>query len=596
MNPAVSDRQPLGPAVKLFRAGFVNETEGFPKDKPLIHPPLTASSLNEAVLLSARAASALSATLLAAVIVTSAQAPIPQFENVQPSSGLTFVLAHAPTPDKRLIETMPGGLAAFDYDSDGLVDLFFANGNASPALDKAGPQFHNRLYRNLGNWRFEDVTAAAGVQGRGFAMGAAVADYDNDGDPDLFVPGVGQGSLYRNLGTGRFEDVTVASRIGASPWSVAAAWTDVDRDGLLDLFVVNYLNWNDAADRFCGDRLRDLRVYCHPKFYTGLPNQLFRNKGDGTFEDISQASGIAAHVGKGMSVAVADFDGDRRDDLFVTNDGVPNFLFRNVDGRRFEETGLLAGVALPGVGRAVSSMGVVSQDLNGDGRPDLVVTALKGETFPLYVNDGGLLFHDGTNQARLAAPSSQRSGWGIALADVDNDGHQDIATANSHVNDRIEQFEASRYKEPNSLLLNRGTTFEDVTMQAGAFGSTMTAHRGLVAADLDNDGRLDVVTTSLGGPVEAWRNGGPAGHWLRVILRGRASNRDGLGALVILNGRRFTMTSASGYASSVLQGVHVGLGEATAAPRVEVQWPSGRRQVIEAAGVDRVIEVTEPEA
>ena len=234
-----------------------------------------------------------------------------------------------------------------------------------------------------------------------------------------------------------------------------------------------------------------------------------------------------------MSVGVGDFDADGRDDLFVTNDGVPNFLFRNVDGKRFEETALLAGVALPGFGRPVSSMGVAVQDVTGDGRPDLLVTALKGETFPLYVNDGGMAFHDGTHQARLAGPSSQRSGWGVSLVDLDNDGRPDIVTANSHVNDLVDQFEASSYKEPNSILLNRGNGFEDVTAQAGdAFGRTAAAHRGLVAADLDDDGRQDLVTTSLGGPVEVWRNGGPAGHWLRIVLRGRASNRDGLGATI----------------------------------------------------------------
>ncbi len=428
-------------------------------------------------------------------------------------------------------------------------------------------------------------------------MGAAVGDYDNDGAPDLFVPGVGQASLYRNLGNGRFEDVTVVAGLVASPWSVAAAWTDVDRDGRLDLFVVNYLDWNEQADRFCGDRLRNLRVYCHPKFYTGLPNQLFRNRGDGTFEDISKASGIATHVGKGMSVGVGDFDADGRDDIFVTNDGVPNFLFRNVDGRRFEEIGLLAGVALPGFGRPVSSMGVAVQDVTGDGRADLLVTALKGETFPLFVNDGGMTFHDGTHQAKLAGPSSQRSGWGVALADLDNDGRPDIVTANSHVNDLIDQFEASSYKEANAILMNRGGAFEDVTAQTGAgFSGTVAAHRGLVVADLDNDGRLDIVTTSLGGPVEVWRNGGPAGHWVRVQLRGRASNRDGLGASVTVNGRRLAMSSATGYASSVLQGVHVGLGASTTPPRIEVRWPSGRTQVVEAPGVDRVVEITEPEA
>jgi hypothetical protein len=527
----------------------------------------------------------------------SMQTSVPRLDNVQPASGIGFVLAHAPTAGKRLIETMPGGLAAFDYDSDGLVDLFFANGNPTPAPTKADPSFHNRLYRNLGNFRFEDVTDAAGLAGRGYAMGAAVADYDNDGDPDLFVPGVGQPTLYRNAGRGRFDDVTTAARIGPSPWSVAAAWVDVDRDGHLDLFVVNYLDWNENADRFCGDRVRDLRVYCHPKFYAGLPNQLYRNRGDGTFEDVSRASGIGAHIGKGMSVGVADFDADGRDDLFVSNDGVPNFLFRNVDGARFEETALLAGVALPGFGRPVSSMGVAVQDVTGDGRPDVLVTALKGETFPLYVNDGAMTFHDGTHQARLAGPSSQRSGWGVSLADLDNDGRPDIVTANSHVNDLVDRFEASSYREPNSILINRGNGFEDVTAQAGeSFATAIAAHRGLVAADLDNDGRLDLVTTSLGGPVEVWRNGGPAGHWIRLLLRGRTTNRDGLGAIVIVDGaRRLPMTSAVGYASTVLQGVHVGLGAATAAPRIEVRWPSGRTQVVAVPGVDRVVEVTEPE-
>ena len=535
------------------------------------------------------------ALVVASLSLTLAQSSVPQFENVQPGSGVDFVLAHAPTPEKRLIETMPGGLAAFDYDGDGKLDLFFANGNATPTGAKAGAAFHNRLYRNLGGFRFEDVTARAGLEGQGFAMGAAVADYDNDGHPDLFVPGVGGPTLYRNLGTGRFEDVTAKAGIGRSPWSVAAAWLDVDRDGRLDLFVVNYLDWSPGADRFCGDRLRDLRVYCHPKYYTGLPNQLFRNRGDGTFEDVSKASGIAAHVGKGMSVAVADFDADGRDDLFVTNDGVPNFLFRNVDGTRFEESALLAGVALPAFGRPVSSMGVAVHDVTADGRPDLLVTALKGETFPLFVNDGQLMFHDATHQAKLAAPSSMRSGWGVVFADLDNDGRADVATANSHVNDLIDQFEASSYKEANAVLLNRGGTFEDVTAQAGpAMKTTVAAHRGLVSADLDSDGRLDLVTTSLGAPVEIWKHGGPAGHWLAIRLRGTASNRDGLGATVTVDGRAHQITSAIGYASSVLAPLHVGLGANAAPPKIVVKWPSGRTQAIEAPGIDRLVEITEP--
>ncbi|MBA2355809.1 MAG: CRTAC1 family protein [Acidobacteria bacterium] len=542
------------------------------------------------------ASQAVTLALTAFAILAAAPGAVPQFENVQPASGVGFVLAHAPTPDKRLIETMPGGLAAFDYDNDGLVDLFFANGNATAAAAKASPAFHNRLYRNTGSLRLVDVTEQAGLSGRGYAMGAAAADYDNDGHIDLFVPGVAQPTLYRNLGTGRFEDVTSAAGIKPSPWSVAAAWLDVDRDGRLDLFVVNYLAWDGSADRFCGDRARNLRVYCHPKYYTGLANQLYRNTGDGRFEDISVSSGIASHVGKGMSVAVSDLDGDGRDDLFVTNDGVPNFLFRNLGGARFEEVGLLAGVALPGFGRPVSSMGVAAADLTGDGRPDLVVTALRGETFPVFVNDGNMIFHDGTHATRVAAASSARSGWGIAVADLDNDTRPDIVTANSHVNDLIDQFESSPYREPNALLLNRGATFEDVSGRAGAaFATTSAAHRGLVAVDLDNDGRLDLVTTSLGGPVEVWKNTGPAGHWLRLRLRGRRSNRDGLGAVIGVGDRRLTMGSAAGYASSTLQGVHIGLGANPQVPRLEVRWPSGVVQVLDAVVADRVVDVTEPE-
>lgn len=530
---------------------------------------------------------------------------VPRFENVAPTSGIDFVLSNAPTPEKRLIETMPGGLAAFDYDGDGRVDLFFANGNPTPAPEKAGPAYRNRLYRNLGDFRFEDVTEAAGLAGQGYAMGAAAADYDNDGDIDLFVPGVARSTLYRNQG-GRFDDVTAAAGITSSAWSVAAAWVDIDNDGDLDLFVVNYLSWKDGADRYCGDRVRNLRVYCHPKFYTGLPNQLYRNRGDGTFEDISVASGIAAHVGKGMSVAVADFDEDGRPDLFVTNDAVPNFLFRNVDGTRFEETALLAGVALPGLGRPVSSMGVAAQDVTGDGRVDLVVTALRGETFPLYVNDTTpspsgskqpalLMFHDGTHETKLAASSTQHSGWGVALVDLDNDGSLDLATAHSHVNDLIDQFEASPYKEANGIQLWRNGGFQDVTADAGLAGA-VAAHRGLIAVDLNDDGRVDLVTTSLGGPVGIWKNNGPAGHWLRVRLKGRQSNRDGLGAVVTVAGRRHVVTSSVGYASSVLHGVHVGLGSSATPPEIQVRWPSGRTQTIVPPGIDRVIEVTEPEA
>ena len=386
------------------------------------------------------------------------------FEEVGRASNVAFTLAHAPTASKRLIETMPGGIAVFDYNADGRPDLYFTNGAGGDAFDKTPPEFWNRLYRNEGSWRFTDVTEQAGVAGAGYAIGAAAADYDNDGDQDLFVAGVRRNQLFRNDGSGKFEDVAAAAGIRSTVWSVAGGWFDYDRDGQLDLLVVNYVKWDAASDRFCGDRDRDVRVYCHPKYFDGLPNTLYRNRGDGTFEDVTQQAGLAAIVGKGMSVAIADFDADGWLDAYVTNDGVPSVLLRNRGDGTFEEAGLLAGVALPAHGRAVSAMGVDAADFDEDGRPDLVVTALAGETFPIFRNEGGGAFREAGATSGLSKLTVRHSGWGVLFADFDNDGLRDLFTANSHVNDRIEEFESSRYLEPNRVFLNAGEgRFRDVS-------------------------------------------------------------------------------------------------------------------------------------
>jgi enediyne biosynthesis protein E4 len=538
----------------------------------------------------AACASAAFALLLRA----SAAAPPIILHDVATVTGIGFELNNHSTPAKRLIETMPGGLAAFDYNGDGLTDLYFTNG-APADLRKKNASDWNRLYRNDGGMKFRDVTDQAGLRGEGYSMGAAAADYDNDGDVDLFVAGVQQNILYRNSGRGTFEDVTRRAGIASPWWSVAGAWLDVDRDGLLDLFVVNYLAWSPRDDRFCGDRTRGIRVYCHPQYYEPLPNMLYRNRGDGTFEDVSGPSGIAKHPGKGMSVAVADYDGDGWVDVFVTNDTMPNFLFRNLGGGRFEETGLLAGVALPGHGRPISSMGAESHDYDNDGRPDIHVTALAGETFPLFHNDGAGQFSDATEPSRLARATLRRSGWGNILADFDNDGWKDVFTANSHVNDRIESFEAHRYREPNSLFRNLGGTFQDISEQIGKDFRTPRAHRGAVAADLNNDGRLDVVTTSLGDRAEIWENRSPGGSsWIVLKLIGTRSNRDGIGARVRLQGQTGMMTTAAGYASSTHAGVHFGLGRLKEISRVEVVWPSGTVQTVEKVEANQVREIREP--
>jgi len=340
-----------------------------------------------------------------------AQAP---FEDRSALSGIAAVLRHHATAEKHQIETMPGGVAAFDYDGDGRVDLFFTNGAPQPGLTKRAPDDCNRLYRNLGGWRFEDVTARAGLCGEGYSMGAATADYDNDGFADLFVAGVNRNALYRNRGDGTFEDVSAKAGVAnRGQWAVAAGWFDYDNDGRLDLFVVNYVRWDPATEPFCGDAKAGYRSYCHPKFYEGLPNVLYRNNGDGTFSDVSAESAIGKHVGKGMGVAFADVDGNGRMDVVVANDTTPNFLFRNGGGGVFEETGFSAGVAMNDDGRALSSMGVDFRAMRG-ALPDLFITALANETFPLYRNRDGASFSDATYASQIGRATMPYSGWGAA--------------------------------------------------------------------------------------------------------------------------------------------------------------------------------------
>ena len=516
------------------------------------------------------------------------------FDDVAARAGVAFVLDHAPTEEKRLIETMPGGLAIVDYDGDGRPDLYFTNGAGGDAFDKSAPRFWNRLYRNEGNWQFTDVTERAGLKGTTYAMGATAADFDSDGDQDLFVAGVGRNELYRNNGNGTFTEIAATAGVAKTTWSVAAAWLDYDRDGRLDLFVVNYLQWSPGPQRFCGDRTRDLRVYCHPKYFEGLPNTLFRNRGDGTFEDVTARSGLAAIVGKGMSVAAADVDLDGRVDLYVTNDAVPSVLLHNTGKGTFEDVGLLTGVALPGHGRPVSAMGVDVGDVDADGRPDLIVSALAGETFPLYRNEGGGSFRDAGVTSGLGALTVRRSGGGVAFGDFDNDGALDLFTANSHVNDRVDQFESVPYLEPNRIYRNAGRgRFVDVSATAGDAFQKPAAHRGAAAADLDGDGRLDVVTTALGTAAAIWRNVSPAaGHWLGVRLQSDTGPRDGIGATVRVGTQLVTITTSTSYASSKPPLAHFGLGASAEPPAVEVSWPDGTKQSLKADGIDRVITIT----
>jgi hypothetical protein len=514
------------------------------------------------------------------------------FEDRSARSGISFILHNSPTPEKHQIETMPGGVAVLDYDNDGRPDLFFANGAEQPSLRKTGSEWYNRLYRNRGDFTFEDVTEKAGLRGEGFSIAAAAADFDNDGFPDLFVAGVNRNFLYRNRGDGTFEDVTAKAGVANQGlWAVSAGWFDYDNDGRLDLFVVNYVKWDPAKEPFCGEPGK-YRTYCHPKYYEGLANTLYRNNADGTFTDVSERSGIARHVGKGMGVAFADYDGDGRVDVFVANDTVPNSLFHNEGDGTFREAGFLAGVAMNEDGRALSSMGADFRDVDNDGRPDLFVTALTNETFPLYRNLGKGIFADATYRTKIGAATLALSGWGAGAYDFDNDGRKDLFAACGDVQDNTEVYSSRKSRQSNLVLAGAAGAFAPKEIGPAAM------HRGAAFADLDGDGRVDAVVTALGGRPLLLRNvAGGGNHWLGLRLTGVRSNRDAIGArvhIVTASGEQWNhVTTAVGYASSSEKAVHFGLGKENRVKLVEIAWPSGAVQRLENAAADRYMNVTE---
>jgi len=518
----------------------------------------------------------------------------PLFQDISGRSGITFVLRNAATPEKHQIETMAGGVAVFDFDNDGYPDLYFANGARQPLLDKQAAGYWNRLYRNRHDGTFEDVTEKAGVKADGFTTGVAAADFDNDGNPDLFVAGVRRSFLFRNRGDGTFEDVTQKAGIKNNGWAIGAGWFDFDNDGRLDLFVVNYVEWDPKTEQFCGELQRQIRTYCHPKYYKGMPNTLYHNNGDGTFTDVSEQTGIGRYVGKGMAVAFADYDHDGRMDVFVTNDAVPNFLFHNEGGGRFKEVGITAGVAMNDDGRALSSMGTDFRDIDNDGREDIFVTALANETFPLYRSEGKGLFADVTYRSRIGALSLTRSGWSAGIFDFDNDGWKDIFVASGDVNDNTELFYSRKSIEPNLLYLNQ----RDGTFRVETIGEP-ALHRGAAFGDFDLDGRVYVVVTRIGGKPVLLRNAGGAGnHWIALRLMGTKSNRDGLGARVHVTTASTEQwnhaTTAVGYASSSDKVVHFGLGKSDTVAKIEIEWPSGVRQSLQNVKGDRYLTVREP--
>lgn len=583
-------------AIFLLRLNRVDEAEAQVRRAAALNP-------NGPLLREAQRALAQRARDLA--VMPGAVLPAPRFVDIARSAGITFRLEHSPTGAKHQIETMAGGVAVLDYDRDGLIDLYFTNGAESPSLRRSGPAYWNRLYRNRGGGRFEDVTERARVQGDGYMMGAASADFDNDGLPDLFVAGVGRSILYRNSGDGTFRDVTTAAGITSMHpvygpmWSIHAAWLDFDRDGWLDLFVVNYCDWHPATEPVCGGPDPVKRTYCHPDRYRPLPNQLFRNNGDGTFREVSAESRVAGHLGKGMGAAVGDVDGDGWPDVFVANDTMPNFLFRNRGDGTFEELAAAWGVAVNQFGSAVSAMGADLRDIDNDGRVDLFVTDLSNEGFLLFRN-AGTRYDDASDIAGITFPTLPYTGWSNPVADFNNDGWKDLFSANGHVIDNIELLQSRTYRQSNTLLLNNGDgRFRDVSTEAGRDFSRPAAHRGAAVADIDNDGRLDLIVTALGDRPKVLRNVLTSdGRWITLRLVGRRSNRDGLGTTVRVtldDGRVLVnhATTSVGFASSNDSRVYVGLGRAAHVKQIELLWPSGVRQSIERPELNTVLTIQE---
>jgi len=508
-----------------------------------------------------------------------------------------FTLRNSPTARKYLIETMPGGVALLDYNNDGLLDIFLVNAGHVPdplrtpgGFDRHDPAYWNRLYRQNRDGTFTDVTEQAGLAKAGdanYGMGVAIGDYDNDGFPDIYVTNFGKNILYHNNGDGTFTDVTEKAGVAAGGWSTSAGFFDYDNDGKLDLFVTRYLDWTPETSKTCG--VPTMPMYCPPGDFGAVTSILYHNRGDGTFEDVSTTSGIASKKGHGLAVAFADYDGDGYTEIFVANDLTEQFLFHNNGNGTFTERGVEAGAALSSRGKMLSGMGVAFQDYDNDGRPDIIVTQLPRDPYVLFHHDGHGMFSADELKSGLQAVSGRFSGWGVGLEDFDNDGWKDIFIVQGHALDNVEKYDPSlQYREPPLLALNRAGHFE----QAEVGSEVPVAGRGAAFGDLNNDGWMDVVTTSLGEHPQFFLNRGGQLHWLTITLHGKRSNRDGYGARVHVNGQVRFATAAGSYLSSNDKRLHFGLGSAETTT-VEIQWPSGIHQVLRNIKADQFLEVQE---
>jgi enediyne biosynthesis protein E4 len=530
------------------------------------------------------------------------------FVDVTAARHIRFQGVSPHTSRKYLIESMGSGVALFDYDNDGRLDIFLVNGAAlsdptpkGTIPQKSGPQDWNRLFHQKPDGTFEDVTEKAGLTGVGFGMGVAVGDYDNDGFEDLYVTAYGGNKLYHNNGNGTFSDVTETAGVGGSGWSTSAAWVDLDNDGLLDLVVLRYVEW-DFNDIYCGEHREGYRAYCHPDTFSAIAPLVFHNDGKGHFTEVSKKIGLDKPA-KALGISIADYDRDGHIDLFIANDSMVEYLYHNKGNGTFEETGLLSQVAVDEDGQTYAGMGTDFADYDNDGYPDLFVDNLANQKYALYRNNRDGSFSYVSHPTGIAKATTLHSGWGVRFVDFDNDGWKDLLIAQGHDLDTIEKTAPQlHYREPPLLLRNtlgrNGKTFQDVSANSGAIFTERWAGRGLATGDINNDGRVDAVITTNGGEAHLIQNDtATANHWLLLRLVGHKSNRDGIGAVVSVttsNGTQYaTVTTAGSYLSSSDKRAHFGLGQDSVAKHVDIRWPSGVIQRMEDVKADQVFTVEE---
>lgn len=500
---------------------------------------------------------------------------------------------------------MGSGVALFDCDNDGRLDLFLVNGaqysDPTPKgfiPQKKGPEDWNRMYHQKADGSFEDITEKAGLKGVGYGMGVAVADYDNDGNEDLFVTAYGGNKLYHNNGNCTFTDVTDKAAVAGGGWSSSAAWVDLDNDGLLDLVVDRYVTW-DWEDVWCGEHREGYRGYCHPDVFQPITMLVYHNDGNGHFTEEASKLGLDKPA-KALGIGFADYDRDGRMDIFVANDSMPEFLFHQKKDGTFEEVGLETGASVNAEGQTYAGMGIDFADYDNDGWPDIIVDDLANQRYALYQNNRDGTFNYASAESGIGAMTLLHSGWSLRFFDYDNDGWKDLLVAQGHDLDTIERINPQfHYREPMLLARNTGQKFVDVSSISGDVFHQAWVGRGMAIGDIDNDGRIDAVVTTNGGPAYVLLNQTEhAGHWITLRLIGHKSNRDGMGAVVeanTANGKQWaTLTTSSGYLSASDPRIHFGLGSSAAASCIEIRWPSGIVQTLTDVQGDRQIQVDEP--